>query len=275
VKIYFLNNWGDSIEKQYSRYIAQTPESDGKWGDIETTTDINQADYFIITEGRTRRNTSSLPYLKYPKHKKIYLQRDPSKPYFDGNDDAVFSGTYDKHYHVATWQIKKSFRELEALAIPQKNKKLSSIISNIQRDKFYKSRFLLASNLKKYIDDYDMYGKGTNPLNYNGFCKYRGLIDYRYSFCAENKSIPNYFTEKIIDCFLCWTKPIYWGCPNIGDYFPQESYTWVDIFSKDAAEKIKKEIQKPVNYDALRDARNLVLNKYNIYPSVSNIIKGL
>ena len=29
----------------------------------------------------------------------------------------------------------------------------------------------------------------------------------------------NYFTEKILDCFATYTIPIYYGCPNIGDFF--------------------------------------------------------
>ena len=28
-----------------------------------------------------------------------------------------------------------------------------------------------------------------------------------------------YFTEKLLDCFLSGTIPIYWGCPSIGDFF--------------------------------------------------------
>lgn len=40
-----------------------------------------------------------------------------------------------------------------------------------------------------------------------------------FHVAAENSRHPNYFTEKLIDCFASFTVPIYWGCPNIGDYF--------------------------------------------------------
>jgi hypothetical protein len=40
-----------------------------------------------------------------------------------------------------------------------------------------------------------------------------------YSFCPENTRENNYFTEKIIDCFVTKTIPVYWGCPNIEKYF--------------------------------------------------------
>ena len=41
----------------------------------------------------------------------------------------------------------------------------------------------------------------------------------QYSIAIENTQHKNYFTEKIIDCFLTKTIPLYWGCPNIGDFF--------------------------------------------------------
>ena len=45
-----------------------------------------------------------------------------------------------------------------------------------------------------------------------------GLASYRYSVVIENVRERNYFTEKLIDALLCRTVPIYWGCPNIGDF---------------------------------------------------------
>jgi hypothetical protein len=49
--------------------------------------------------------------------------------------------------------------------------------------------------------------------------KSEGLAAYRYSVVIENSQEENYFTEKLVDAMLCKTVPIYWGCPNIGDYF--------------------------------------------------------
>lgn len=41
----------------------------------------------------------------------------------------------------------------------------------------------------------------------------------KYSISVENQKLENWITEKVIDCFATKTIPIYWGCPNIGDYF--------------------------------------------------------
>lgn len=40
-----------------------------------------------------------------------------------------------------------------------------------------------------------------------------------YSVIIENIREKDYFTEKIVDACLCNTVPIYWGAPNISDYF--------------------------------------------------------
>ncbi len=45
------------------------------------------------------------------------------------------------------------------------------------------------------------------------------LFDSMFHIAIENTSIPNYFSEKIIDCFQTRTVPIYYGCTNIGEFF--------------------------------------------------------
>ena len=45
---------------------------------------------------------------------------------------------------------------------------------------------------------------------------------YQFSICIENNSRESYFTEKITDCILCKTIPIYYGCSNIGRFYNPE-----------------------------------------------------
>jgi hypothetical protein len=45
------------------------------------------------------------------------------------------------------------------------------------------------------------------------------LAANQYHIAIENCHLYNYFTEKLMDCFLSRTIPLYWGCPNIGNYF--------------------------------------------------------
>lgn len=62
---------------------------------------------------------------------------------------------------------------------------------------------------------FDMYGRGFQEVG----GKIDALRDYRFSIVIENSYTTNWATEKISDCFLTGTIPIYYGCPNIGDYF--------------------------------------------------------
>ncbi|KJS19405.1 MAG: hypothetical protein VR78_03340 [Hoeflea sp. BRH_c9] len=63
--------------------------------------------------------------------------------------------------------------------------------------------------------DVDILGRGYAPFEK----KSDGLAPYRYSVIIENVREPGYITEKLIDCLLCETVPIYWGDPDIGDVF--------------------------------------------------------
>lgn len=40
----------------------------------------------------------------------------------------------------------------------------------------------------------------------------------------ENSKNKNYFTEKIVDAFITKTIPIYWGCPNISEFFDNRGF---------------------------------------------------
>lgn len=43
-----------------------------------------------------------------------------------------------------------------------------------------------------------------------------------YHIAVENSQNKGYFTEKIIDAFLSKTIPLYWGCPDITNFFNED-----------------------------------------------------
>jgi len=87
-------------------------------------------------------------------------------------------------------------------------------ISIISSNKNYLEGHKLRHNIiKKY--KIDVFGRGYNPIKN----KLNGLKDYRFSFAIENTKEDYYFTEKLIDCFMTGTIPIYWGCPSIDNFF--------------------------------------------------------
>ena len=70
--------------------------------------------------------------------------------------------------------------------------------------------------IRKHRDKIDaILGGGYQPINE----KTEGLGPFRYSIVIENCRRNYYFSEKLIDCFVTGTIPIYWGCPSIGLFF--------------------------------------------------------
>lgn len=57
---------------------------------------------------------------------------------------------------------------------------------------------------------------GNNPF----ISKKEDLFDsFQFSIVIENSRQTNYFSEKLIDCLITKTIPIYYGCPNISKFF--------------------------------------------------------
>jgi hypothetical protein len=49
-----------------------------------------------------------------------------------------------------------------------------------------------------------------------------------FSIIIENGNYDSYYTEKITDCFATGTVPVYWGTPDIGNYFNNDGIIVLD-----------------------------------------------
>lgn len=160
------------------------------------------------------------------------------------------------------WHLPQNWQSLKKLSIPKKQHDISCIASNLMQLSGHRLRTRFIEHLKNAIPDIHFYGKGSNYIE----DKSTALLPYRYSIAIENTHKPHYFTEKINDCFLTWTVPLYFGCTNIGDYFPERSFINLDINNPEKAIQQIKDIVANDQWDqrqqALQEARELVLNKY-------------
>ena len=48
------------------------------------------------------------------------------------------------------------------------------------------------------------------------------LFESMFSVIIENTKVDNYFSEKLLDALRTYTVPIYFGCPNILEYFEED-----------------------------------------------------
>ncbi len=151
-----------------------------------------------------------------------------------------------------------------------KKPKLMSVISSDKTiSRGHRQRLLFLDKLVSHFgDQIDLFGRG--------FCevddKQKAIAPYKYHIVLENCSIPHYFTEKLADAFLGWSYPIYYGCPNILDYFPPASLTPINITdSGRAIELIETVIDSNLyekNLPYISTARELVIKKYNVFSTI-------
>lgn len=125
-----------------------------------------------------------------------------------------------------------------------------------------------------YGDRIDFYGKGICPVA----DKAKALAPYEFSICIENSYEYDYWTEKIADAILAYTVPIYCGCKNIDSYFPAEAMISLDIEDEQGSIELLRRVlddseriyQEKLPF--LKEARNCLLFKYNLFPFVKSYI---
>jgi hypothetical protein len=80
---------------------------------------------------------------------------------------------------------------------------------------------------------------GNNPLLPGDKAAKMSLFaDFHFAIVIENSRQTNYFTEKIMDCLLTKTIPIYWGCPNIDQFF--DITGWILLDTSHLSDLVKK-----------------------------------
>lgn len=123
----------------------------------------------------------------------------------------------NKNVHKSTWPI---LQDNSLIKLYDKSKLVSFITSNKTFTKGHEFRMNCFNYLCVNKAKVDMFGVGIREI----VGKIEALKDYRFSIAIENGQCKNYFTEKILDCFLTGTIPIYHGCPNIGDFFNTDGF---------------------------------------------------
>ena len=276
VKVYFdANDWFSNTKEFLEWFKKYTPGNSGKWGDLYLTPDKYSADVVVCFGNKVSKIRDSNTVIQI-RREPDYIQKFMRSPLADIVID------YENNYHVASWFIKKDFDYLNNLSYHdfEKQNNCSAIFSSK-----HENRNKIMKKLSSHSNcDVHFYGRGIagilfdrnqyyGELNDNGVCKYKGLVNYQKSIAIENSSQKNYFTEKLIDCFVCNTLPIYWGCPNIFDYFPEKSIRVIK--NSDSIDDIMQKIKQPVTdeeINSLKIAKELVMNEYNIWPAIQKAI---
>lgn len=110
-----------------------------------------------------------------------------------------------------------------------------TVASNKRMTKAHRFRHEVISAVKNI----DVYGLGYRRINK----KIDVLRDYMFCIVMENQVMDYLFTEKLIDCLVTGTIPIYYGCPSIGDFFDTEGFLTFNTIEElsDIIPKLDKE----------------------------------
>lgn len=264
----------------FPNLLRQTPGTDGRWGDIQFTLDaVERCDYVLVLNHLPYDTVVEVP----PGHIWCMIQEPPLPafrcfengfPHYDRifTQDRTREGPKFVHTHGSLpWHVGRDYDQLTSETPPTKTRNLSWITSNLGNHKGHRQRLTFLERLRESGVPFDLFGRGFNPIA----DKWDGLAPYRYAIAVENCSSVDYWTEKITDCFLAGTMPIYYGAANLADYFPRESFVWLDITDPDAPNRVAEIISSDLaerNRDAILEARRRVLEVHNFFPRLSGLI---
>ena len=208
-------NWSDTLDSKIK--IAIIFESSALRGDMVFVNGTTQTQMIVNHE-----NNLDLIFT----WDENLLKRDPNKYIFFTTEVATI--------------------ELENHKMHDKSKLASMFVSSKKKFDGHKLRHTVAKEwIPKmgFSDKIEIFGPGVdNPIR----LKSDGCKDFMFMIATENMKEKNYFSEKILDCFITGTIPIYWGAPNIGDFFDARG-----IITFDTESELKEILQ------------NLTKEKYN------------
>ena len=265
--------------------LGQSPANSGIWGDyhFEVNNDVQECDYWIALESVPERESVWMPegntiiVLSEPEYVRSYA------PAYLSQYDWILTWREDipstniiHSYCLDGWWVKRTYDQLKNDR-PRKTGVLSVVGSNKTALELHRQRFAFINRLIGHFKDkIDVFGSINGSDSY---CddKYVALAPYKYSLAIEADRFPDYWTEKIADCYLCETMPLYYGCPNIGDYFPPESYVPIDLLDYRASIRAIEEAIDGNAYDKglekILESKQRVLDRYQVYPHLVRILE--
>ncbi|OPX65844.1 MAG: Glycosyltransferase family 10 (fucosyltransferase) [Methanomassiliicoccales archaeon PtaB.Bin215] len=281
-------------------FWRQSPSGSCIWGDFKFVfnQEIEECDYWVVEDALLHPTKCRCP----PQHT-LFITREPASirwynPFFLRQFHSVMT-FQSKVIHrnvirgqpALPWYVgmrwdgeRRRWKEdcpldydkLKALSDPKKDRLVSVITSDKTMTKGHRERLAFVRRLEKeFGNDLDVFITSNNGLE----DKWDAIGRYRYHITIENGVFPDYWSEKMADPLLGLCHPIYHGCPNISDYFPEGSFTPFDFRKFDSAlETIRETVYSDARergLPALHEAKRMVMDEYNPFPTLVKTLSGL
>ena len=208
-------------------------------------------------------NQFNYTYGCYPNLKSNHINTYPFLPWMihANHGDSIFNKT-SLNYDFFT-DFKNTEKQIE----------LSVICSNKKNTENHRLRIEFLKILKNHFkDNLRWFGNGFNEIEN----KFEVISKSKYHIVLENDSKHNLVSEKLYDAYLGLSFPIYYGAPNINEYFDKDSFKTINI--NDVNGSIAT-IENTIKNNLYENSSNLlhlekekVLNDYNLYNRICEII---
>jgi hypothetical protein len=168
---------------------------------------------------------------------------------------------------------------------PKKSKVMSIMVSEKMGERGHLYRHELVNKILETELPIDIWGRGCKFYSFMQDERVKGDFKeiepyqvYQFHICIENFQLNEYFSEKIMNPLLCSTTPIYLGCNNIENYFPNNVIALSGDVKTDL-ELLTKVCENPDKYMKSIDVENvknviyLLRNLDNIFgPKQSHLV---
>lgn len=206
------------------------------WNNIHVVYNDIDIDYYVIIN-------KPLPGDKYIPEKTMVFRMEPDtsstssrwSDWYTNTKNFMYFFDLGKYRNNTEWHLGMSYKQLHRQESIPKSKTISSVISSLYQMEGHRKRVDFVKYCQSQGLEIDVYGRDNlhNFKNHKGELPYHnkneGILPYKYTFIAENCSLENYFTEKIVDAILGETLCFYWGCPNIDSFIDPRAYIVLDL----------------------------------------------
>ena len=288
-------------KKHANLFLRQTPGGNGIWRDCKFIVNkpLKNCDWWFVCHGSGlgEKESTCCP----PNHV-VYISMEPTeevsgckKEFIAQFSQVVMTDRNFSHKRITysngmSWWVgirvahdgihhfdpvyKYGYDQFMAMdGIPNKKNKFSLIVSQKTSLPGHRKRLEFVDRLMNHpISEFiDVYGSGHRQVE----DKWEAIAPYKYHIVLENNVIPDYWSEKLGDAYLGFSYPIYYGCPNIHDYFDSKSLQVIDINEfNDVVERLKSLLLSDVyeeNFENIKSSRMRILNDYNIFELMARL----
>jgi hypothetical protein len=271
-------------------WLRQFPDGQPKWGPCEFLFDpeVTDYDWLVVYDDLPpvsgERFSNREERLPCPRNNSLLITTEPSsiksygsayvgqfghvltsqEPWALKHPNRIYAQPAMQWFYGIGSDRQTGYNQLAA-ATADKKYDVSTVCSNKkQRHTLHQRRYDFTQELKAMMPELEIFGRGVRAVD----DKAEAIDPYRYHITIENQIAPHHWTEKLADAFLGFSLPLYYGCPNAADYFPEESFIPIDIYDTEGTCEIIRKAIRDNAYEKrlphIIEARRRVLEEYNI-----------